>query len=69
MKIVSHYLESITGVEIYPIISFLIFFVFFITVSYMVFKIDKKKIKELASMPLDAKNENNQDAMLNDKEL
>lgn len=56
MKLVSHYFESIAGVEIYPIISFLIFFVFFLTVTYLVVKMDKKEVKELSNMPLDLDN-------------
>ena len=53
MKIVSHYFESIAGIEIYPIVSFLIFFVFFIVVTYMVIRMDKKEIVEMSNMPLE----------------
>lgn len=57
MKLVSHYFESVAGIEIYPIISFLIFFVFFITVTYLVIKMDKKDVQDLSNMPLDLENE------------
>lgn len=53
MKLVSHYFESISGIAIYPIISFLIFFFFFLAVTYLVITMDKKKVEELANMPLD----------------
>ena len=56
MKLVSHYLESVAGIEIYPIISFLIFFFFFIAVTWHVIKMDKKKISELSNLPLDNEN-------------
>lgn len=52
MRLAKHYLESIAGVEIYPIISFLIFFIFFILVGVYVFLMSKKHVKEMASMPL-----------------
>ena len=53
MKIVSHTLEQISGVEIYPIISLLLFFVFFIVVGYMVLTADKEHIEEMKNLPLD----------------
>ncbi len=61
MKIVINQLEQIAGVEIYPIISMLIFFIFFILVGYMVIKTDKKEIEEISNMPLDGNNNNQTD--------
>lgn len=57
MKIVINQLEQIAGVEIYPIISMLIFFTFFVIVTYMVIKTDKAEIDELSNMPLDNNND------------
>ena len=57
MKIVINQLEQIAGIEIYPIISMLIFFTFFVLVTYMVVKTDKKEIDELSNMPLDDNND------------
>ena len=53
MKLVRHYLESIAGVEIYPIISFLIFFIFFIAVTWYVIRLDKSYIDEITHYPID----------------
>lgn len=53
MKIVINALENIEGVEIYPIISLLIFFSFFMLVGYLVIKTDKKHIEEMSNLPLD----------------
>ncbi len=53
MKIVMNTLEKIDGVEIYPIISLLIFFTFFVLVAYLVIKTDKKEIDEMSQLPLD----------------
>lgn len=49
----STYLEQIAGVSIYPIISLLLFVVFFVLVTYWVYSIDKNEIKRIASFPLD----------------
>ena len=61
MKIVSHYLESIAGVEIYPIISFLIFFIFFLVVMLYVIRLDKSFIKEISNYALDTDDDTNTD--------
>jgi cbb3-type cytochrome oxidase subunit 3 len=53
MKLVSHYLESITGVEIFPLVSFIIFFLFFLGVGWYVFRLDKGYINELSAYPTD----------------
>ncbi len=57
MKIVINQLEQIAGVEIYPIITLLIFFTFFVLVTYMVMKTGKEEIDELSNMPLDGNND------------
>jgi len=53
MKIVMNTLEKIDGIEIYPIISLLIFFTFFVLVVYLVIKTDKKEIDEMSQLPLE----------------
>lgn len=52
-------LESIEGVEIYPIISLLIFFTLFIGVLIFVFKMTKKEVNEIASLPLESNDNDN----------
>lgn len=47
-----HYLESISGVEIYPMISLLAFFTFFALLLFFVIKAKKKDIEELENIPL-----------------
>lgn len=63
MKLVSHYFESISGIEIYPIISFLIFFTFFIVVTFMAFKMDKDHVKDLSNMPLENETEKEENSV------
>lgn len=48
-----HYLERITGVSIYPLLSFVIFGLFFLVVLLWVLKADKKQISEISRIPLD----------------
>ncbi len=56
----SNYLQAIEGVEIYPIISLLIFFIFFMIMLLWNFKVDKNYLKEMEELPLDTqKNMNN----------
>lgn len=57
MKFIN-YLESITGIGIYPLTSFILFFVFFLIVSLYAFKADKKHLSDLAEIPLDIHDKN-----------
>lgn len=49
-------LQAIDGIAIYPIISFLIFFVFFIGLTLFVLFSDKKHIAAMSEMPLQNEN-------------
>jgi len=57
LKIVIQQLEQINGVEIYPIISLIIFFTFFILVGYLVMTTTKSYIDEMSKLPLDDDND------------
>jgi len=46
-------LNSISGVELYPIIALIIFFTFFTTMVIWVIKMDKNKVKKMSHLPLD----------------
>lgn len=46
-------LQSIDNIAIWPVISFVIFFAFFICLLWWVFTADKKLIREIESLPLD----------------
>jgi cytochrome c oxidase cbb3-type subunit IV len=45
-------LQNIDNIAIWPLISFVIFFLFFIGLLWFVFTTDKKQIEELESLPL-----------------
>ena len=46
-----NYLETITGVGIYPLMSLAIFFIFFSAMTYWVLKADKGYIKSMKNIP------------------
>lgn len=52
-----HYLETITGVGIFPLTSLTIFFVFFTAMFAWSMKADKKYIDVLKSIPFPEKDE------------
>ncbi len=53
MKIVSHYLQSIDGVSIYPIITLVIFLSMFISISIWVYKLSKKEVQGMSQIPFE----------------
>ncbi len=57
LKFVKNHMESITGIEIYPIISLLIFFIFFVVLFWWVFTAKKDYIKTVSNIPLDNQND------------
>lgn len=53
LRFISHNFDGMEGVEIYPIISLLMFFIIFITMLIIVIKLPKKNIDEISQLPLD----------------
>ena len=53
LKYIKHHLDTIQGVEIYPIISLILFFLVFTTMLLIVLKMPKSNIDELSNLPLD----------------
>jgi cytochrome c oxidase cbb3-type subunit IV len=49
---IKHNLETIAGIEIFPILSLSIFFLFFVALGIWVFTYTKSKITELSEIPL-----------------
>jgi cbb3-type cytochrome oxidase subunit 3 len=50
---ISKVLSSIAGIEIFPIISFLLFFSFFIGMLVVVLRMNKKHIDKMRNLPLE----------------
>lgn len=46
------YLETIAGIGIFPLISLIIFFVFFVSLLLYVFKLDRKSVERMSNIPL-----------------
>lgn len=46
-------LQSIENIEIWPVISFVIFFLFFICLLLWVFTVDRSYVAEMESLPLE----------------
>jgi hypothetical protein len=53
LKFVKSHMESITGIEIYPLISLSIFFVFFVLLFWWVLTAKKEYIETVSNIPLD----------------
>jgi cytochrome c oxidase cbb3-type subunit 4 len=53
LRFIKGNLENIDGVAIYPIISLLIFFSFFIGLFFWVITMKKSHIKEISNLPLE----------------
>jgi len=58
---IKHNMETIAGVEIYPILSLLIFFLFFVGLAVWVFSYSRDSIKRLSNIPLTDDNLQNAD--------
>ncbi|MFD2916191.1 CcoQ/FixQ family Cbb3-type cytochrome c oxidase assembly chaperone [Psychroserpens luteus] len=56
LKFVKNHMESITGIEIYPMISLIIFFTFFVILFWWVITAKKDYITTVSNIPLDNQN-------------
>ena len=59
LRFIKGNLENIDGVAIYPLISLLIFFVFFIALFWWVITAKKEHIDEVSNIPFDNNDLNN----------
>ncbi len=57
LKFVKNHMDSIAGIEIFPIISLLIFFIFFVALFWWVITANKDHIKTVSHIPLDNQND------------
>ena len=47
-----NYFKGIEGIADYPMISLLVFFLFFLVITFWSLRADKKFLKELSELPL-----------------
>jgi cytochrome c oxidase cbb3-type subunit 4 len=57
-KFIQQYAEKMDKAQIYPMISLVIFFLFFVVLLYCVKKMDKKDLSVLSNIPLDDNDKN-----------
>jgi len=53
LKYIKNHMATIDGIEIYPIISLLIFFAFFTVLLVYIMKMDKGHVAEMEKSPLE----------------
>ncbi|MFM6935466.1 MAG: CcoQ/FixQ family Cbb3-type cytochrome c oxidase assembly chaperone [Flavobacteriales bacterium] len=53
LRFIKHNLTSMLNVEIYPLISLIIFTLFFAVMLWYVIKMSKNRVNEMSAMPLD----------------
>ena len=52
LKFVKHHMETILGIEIYPLISLVLFTLFFGVTIYLVIRKKREEIEEMKQLPL-----------------
>lgn len=52
LKFIKHHLDTIAGIGIYPVISFVLFFGFFLGVLLWLWKADRSHIDHMSALPL-----------------
>ncbi|MCH8554538.1 MAG: CcoQ/FixQ family Cbb3-type cytochrome c oxidase assembly chaperone [Schleiferiaceae bacterium] len=60
LKFIKHHMATIADIEIYPLISLAIFFLFFVGLIVYVILSDKKTIAYISNLPLEDKTKNNE---------
>lgn len=58
LRFIKHNLTSMFGIEIYPLISLVLFTAFFALVLIYVWKMSKARVAELAASPLEVEQQN-----------
>lgn len=59
LRFIKHNLTSMINVEIYPLISLIIFTLFFAVMLWYVIKMSKNRVTEMSAMPLDLEESTN----------
>jgi Ca2+/Na+ antiporter len=57
--LIKELLQSVEGVSVYPIISLLVFVLFFVIILVWMLKVDKNYIKKMENLPFEKEEENN----------
>jgi cytochrome c oxidase cbb3-type subunit IV len=57
--LIKELLQSVEGVSIYPVISLIVFVLFFVIILVWMLKVDKNYIKKMENLPFENEEENN----------
>ena len=57
LKFIKHHLETIVGIELFPLISFMIFFIFFLLMIGWLMISNKEEMRKVSQLPLDQNNQ------------
>ena len=60
LKFIKHHLDTIAGVDIYPVLSFIVFFLFFLCVLWWVLTVRRSHIDHMAALPIAPDNARNE---------
>lgn len=60
LKFIKNHMATIVDIDIYPVISFLLFFSIFVLVLVYVFSAKKEYMNEMAALPIEPDDSNNQ---------
>ena len=52
LKFIKHHMDTISGIGIYPVLSFVIFFTFFLGMLWWIRSVSKGHINHMSSLPL-----------------
>ena len=56
---IKEFLQSVEGVSVYPIISLIVFVLFFVIILVWMLKVDKNYIKKMENLPFEKEEDNN----------
>ncbi len=62
LRYVKNHLETIAGIEIFPLISLIIFVAFFTVLIIYVIRLDKKQIDKISQIPLNENSDENENS-------
>lgn len=52
LKFIKHHMDTIAGIGIYPVLSFVIFFIFFLAMLWWLRSVSKGHIAHMSGLPL-----------------
>jgi hypothetical protein len=57
--LIKEFLQSVDGISVYPIVSLIVFVLFFVIILIWMLKVDKNYIKKMEKLPFEKEEDNN----------